>query len=315
MKGPYKIGTLSRLTGFSPLLLRAWERRFELLVPERGDGGQRLYTDDDLTILTRVRSLIDDGRRIGEIARGGRDALLGTDAKHARTTTSGGRTRPDAAADEHGSVSDWRKRVVAAAIALDGRALSATLDEAFAAVTADRAVADVIEPAAIDIGVLWKAGRCSVASEHLATDQFLHRVGQLLEAAQPPTADAPRVVAACFPDEDHQLGLLIVAWHMARHGVRVTYLGATLPIDELARACRKSRAQAALLSVTRQSVFVRHRRAIATLFDAKVGRLFVGGQGVPPGARGADRHVIFPRGTALSIVIARVLAEVAKRKN
>jgi methylmalonyl-CoA mutase cobalamin-binding subunit len=132
----------------------------------------------------------------------------------------------------------------------------------------------------------------------------------LLEAAQPPGADAPRVVAACFPDEDHQLGLLIVAWHLARHGVRLTYLGATLPIEELAQACRKSRAQAALLSVTRQSVFRRHQRDVADLFDAKAGRLFVGGQGVPPGARGAGRHVVFPPGTTLSAVITHIAAEV-----
>ncbi len=76
MNGPYKIGTLSRLTGFSPILLRAWERRFTLLVPERGEGGQRLYTDDDLAVLRRVRGLMDDGRSIGEIARAGRKALL-----------------------------------------------------------------------------------------------------------------------------------------------------------------------------------------------------------------------------------------------
>ena len=48
MNGPYKIGTLARLTGFSPALLRAWERRFGLITPERGDGRQRVYGDDDL---------------------------------------------------------------------------------------------------------------------------------------------------------------------------------------------------------------------------------------------------------------------------
>ena len=42
MNGPYKIGTLSRLTGFSPALLRAWEKRFGLITPERGEGLQRV---------------------------------------------------------------------------------------------------------------------------------------------------------------------------------------------------------------------------------------------------------------------------------
>jgi len=310
MKGPYKIGTLSRLTGFSPLLLRAWERRFGLLVPDRGDGRQRLYSDDDLAVLTRVRSLVDEGRTIGEIARGGRDALLGGHADDPLVAIEGAHATSKTPGHGQSGARERRKRVVAAAIALDGRALSATLDETFAALTPDRAVADVIEPAAIEIGTLWKAGRCSVASEHLATDQFLHRVGRLLEAAQPPDAAAPRVVAACFPDEDHQLGLLIVAWHLARHGVRVTYLGATLPIEELARACRKSRASAALLSVTRQTVFKRNQRAVATLFESSVGRLFVGGQGVPSGKTGTARLMLFPRGSSLETMIARIVDDV-----
>ena len=39
----YKMGTLAELTGLSPILLRAWERRHDLLCPERTAGGHRLY--------------------------------------------------------------------------------------------------------------------------------------------------------------------------------------------------------------------------------------------------------------------------------
>ena len=72
----YKIKTVARLTGFKADLLRSWERRHNLLRPERTEGGHRLYTDDDLAVLQEVRRLMSDGRSIGAIAQTGRDELL-----------------------------------------------------------------------------------------------------------------------------------------------------------------------------------------------------------------------------------------------
>jgi len=67
---------VSRITGFSPALLRAWEQRHGFLEPGRSGGGTRLYTRDDVRILLRVRDLMATGRSIGEIAASGRRALL-----------------------------------------------------------------------------------------------------------------------------------------------------------------------------------------------------------------------------------------------
>jgi len=75
-RGLHKIGSICKLTGFSPPLLRAWESRHRLLGPKRGRGGQRLYSDDDLRVLLRVRELLGEGRSIGEIAAAGRKTLL-----------------------------------------------------------------------------------------------------------------------------------------------------------------------------------------------------------------------------------------------
>jgi DNA-binding transcriptional MerR regulator len=70
------MATVSRLTGFKPELLRAWESRHGLLAPERGPGGQRLYSDKDMAILQGVRALLDQGRSISEIAALGRRQLF-----------------------------------------------------------------------------------------------------------------------------------------------------------------------------------------------------------------------------------------------
>lgn len=64
----YRIKTVSRETGLSPELLRAWERRYKVVRPRRGKGGYREYTDQDLHRLRMLRDLTSAGYTISEIA-------------------------------------------------------------------------------------------------------------------------------------------------------------------------------------------------------------------------------------------------------
>ena len=75
MAGRYKIKTVSERFGFSATLLRAWERRYDFLEPERLDSGHRLYTDDDLKVLNAVKLLLDLCERLGRVL-GGLSRLL-----------------------------------------------------------------------------------------------------------------------------------------------------------------------------------------------------------------------------------------------
>ena len=49
-------------------MLRAWERRYGAVTPTRSDGGQRLYSDDDIRRLQLLATAVDGGRSIGLIA-------------------------------------------------------------------------------------------------------------------------------------------------------------------------------------------------------------------------------------------------------
>lgn len=56
-----RIGELARRSGVGVSTLRAWERRFNFLSPERTPAGHRLYTDDDLNRVEAVLRLVSDG--------------------------------------------------------------------------------------------------------------------------------------------------------------------------------------------------------------------------------------------------------------
>jgi len=56
----YKIGTASRLVEVEAYVLRYWETEFPQLRPLRTEKGQRLYTEEDLTLIRRIKSLLYD---------------------------------------------------------------------------------------------------------------------------------------------------------------------------------------------------------------------------------------------------------------
>ena len=65
----YPIRKISELTGINPVTLRAWERRYGLIKPERTPKGHRLYTDEHVQLIRHILSLIDQGISIGQVRR------------------------------------------------------------------------------------------------------------------------------------------------------------------------------------------------------------------------------------------------------
>lgn len=60
-KPTYSIGAVARMLDLPVATLRSWEDRYALVVPARSDGGQRLYSRDQLEQLRYVRANIDEG--------------------------------------------------------------------------------------------------------------------------------------------------------------------------------------------------------------------------------------------------------------
>ncbi len=72
----YRIGTVSRMTGISPDTLRIWERRYDVVTPQRSAGGGRLYSSEDIARLKLIGRLVDEGDAISVVAGLTHDELL-----------------------------------------------------------------------------------------------------------------------------------------------------------------------------------------------------------------------------------------------
>jgi DNA-binding transcriptional MerR regulator len=59
-KGFYRIGDVSRLAALKPFVLRYWETEFPMLQPLKSSGGRRLYRQEDVDMVFRIKRLLYD---------------------------------------------------------------------------------------------------------------------------------------------------------------------------------------------------------------------------------------------------------------
>jgi MerR family transcriptional regulator, light-induced transcriptional regulator len=243
-----RIGELSRRTGVSPELLRAWEHRYGLLRPARSAGGFRLYSSEDEERVRRTTAFLADGLSAAEAAR-----LAAAPSSSERRA-------------EQPLIADLAEQLKTALDSFDAAAGHAAMDRVFGAVSVEFSFTEILIPYLHDLGERWAEGTVSVAQEHFASNLIR---GRLLSLARDWRVDgSSSVVLACMPGETHDLGLILLGILLARRGWQVTLLGADTPLDTLEAAVRELRPTLVVLATYDATVFHKHAEAIATLAPA-----------------------------------------------
>ena len=210
-KGHLRIGELSQRTGVSPELLRAWERRYELLRPDRSSGGFRLYSAADEARVHRMQGYLRRGIAAAEAARLA-DQPSESDAP-----------RPGFSMDA------LRLELQQALDGFDDSRAQQCLDTAFDTFSIDRVVADLLIPFLEDLGARWEREEVTVAQEHFASNLIRTRLMSLARGWD--VGYGPRALLACPGGELHDLGLTLFGIALRHRGWRITFLGANTPID------------------------------------------------------------------------------------
>ena len=213
-----RIGEVARRTGVSTDLLRAWERRYGLLQPERAEAGYRLYSEGDVARVARMQELLRDGLAAAEAAA------------QARADADGGAASEPVAPRREVDV----QRLAEALARFDDTAAHEAFDRLLADFTGTAVLEHAVLPLLRSLGERWERGDASVAEEHFASNLIR---GRLLGLARGwDGGGGPRAVLACASGERHDLGLVAFGIALRAHGWRVTFLGADTPAETLAVA-------------------------------------------------------------------------------
>ncbi|MHC8554102.1 MerR family transcriptional regulator [Klebsiella pneumoniae] len=63
----YSIGEVAERCGINPVTLRAWQRRYGLLKPQRSEGGHRQFDEEDILRIEEIKRWIERGVSVGKV--------------------------------------------------------------------------------------------------------------------------------------------------------------------------------------------------------------------------------------------------------
>ncbi|HVH93559.1 MAG: MerR family transcriptional regulator [Nocardioidaceae bacterium] len=234
----YTIKQASRLTGVSETSLRAWERRYGVVVPGRTESGYRLYDEEALAAVSAMRRLVAEGWSAAKAAEAVRSGTVPAAPVLQQLGTGG--AEPPAVA--------YLERFLASAARLDTAGIEQCLDGGFALGSFEHVIDTWLFPALEALGEGWARGEIDVSGEHAASHAVHRRLSAAFDAAGS-RSRGPAVVVGLPPGSEHSLGALAFATAIRRKGWDVLYLGSNVPVSSWEAAVRSRAAQAAVLAV------------------------------------------------------------------
>lgn len=253
------IRAIVSLTGVKAITLRAWERRYGLIHPLRTAKGHRLYTHDHVERIRRALALVERGVPISQV----REALDALPAARIATRS-------------RAPWGDFIDRMAAAITRFDEPQLDRIYDEALSVHSIENLTRHVILPLLARLGERWQDLAGAIAEEHFFATYLRSKLGARLQHRMR-YATGPRLLGACAPGEQHEIGLLLFALEAHEVGMRTVLLGADLPFDQLGAAFRRSGCAAIVISSSIDPAPGLLQQALPALVRKADAPVFVGG--------------------------------------
>ena len=223
----YTIKHAAEQVGISANTLRAWERRYGIVSPQRTEAGYRVYSEGDVDVLRTMSLLVDEGWTPSLAAR---EALR-------REGLPGAPVLMDDSADEGAGQNGSRpqvelsERFVEAAADIDTAVLASVLDEMFSIGSFETVARRYLFPTLTALGDAWASERVSIAAEHFASSAIMRRLSAAYEAAAA-FGKGRRILLGMASGGRHEIGLFAFAVAARRRGLDTGYLGCDLPIED-----------------------------------------------------------------------------------
>jgi len=217
-EGLLPIRTVSTLTGVNAITIRAWERRYGLITPQRTPKGHRLYTHQDVVRIRQIVELLKQGISVGHVK-----PLLERQPDE---------TSAQPAADNGDIWKHYQERMLRAIEKFDELALDNSYNDALSLYPVDIVNQRLTTPLLRLLGERWNLRETGIAEEHFFSVYLRNKLGTRIHHTNQHTR-APLLLLACLPGELHEIGLLSFALSAISNGYRVLILGANTPLQQI----------------------------------------------------------------------------------
>ncbi|MGD2005312.1 MAG: MerR family transcriptional regulator [Flavobacteriaceae bacterium] len=221
VKSTFSIKNLENITGIKAHTLRIWEKRYNLLHPERTDTNIRRYSLESLKKLLNITLLYNQGFKISKIAQLDENEI------------------PILVRDIALKYSSEQISINALKLAMvnfDTVLFDVTFEELKKQYDFGFIFINIFMPLMRELGILWQTGAISPSHEHFITNlvkQKIHTQTELAQRDQTSQQNDKIFVLYLPENEIHELGILFLNYHILSKGYKTIFLGQSLPTESL----------------------------------------------------------------------------------
>jgi len=220
VKKSFSIRDMENLSGIKAHTIRIWEKRYDLLSPERTDTNIRTYSLQSLQKLLNITLLYNNGYKISKIAK-----IDENDIPEIVNSIVLNNNEENQALNA----------LKLAMVNFDQNLFSKTYASLLSKKTFREVFHEVFIPLLQELGLLWQTDTISPSHEHFITNlikQKIYTETEKLQANSP--TNNSKVFALFLPENEiHELGLLYINYEIVNKGYKSIYLGPTMPVESL----------------------------------------------------------------------------------
>ncbi len=215
----YTIKDLERLSGIKAHTIRIWEKRYNIIAPQRTATNIRNYCDGELKKLLNISLLNRKGLKISILAQLSNKEL---------------NEKINQLIQNYSDTESLIESMAIAMIDLDEVKLEKILSRTIMQLGFEETIIKILYPFLIKIGVMWQTGIINPAQEHFISNLIRQKLIVAIDGLIAGNNPHSKKFTLFLPEgEFHELGLLFYHYLIKRRGHQVIYLGQSVPLDDL----------------------------------------------------------------------------------
>lgn len=239
LNGTYFIQQVSDMTGLSKQVIRKWEERYHVVQPKRLDNGYRIYKEADINILLSVKNLSEEGHSISHAVQLTKERAALFDKVPASTQSI----------QEPPVLNDYVFQLLEKGAHCNELELHLILQEAYHAFGLSDFLTSVVIPFLNKVGSKWSKNEWDAYQESvssLVVRDFLIQIRRNFRYKE----DAPLIVGACLPYEQHEIPVHILLLKFMMRGWKTILIGASPAPGSIESLVKKLKPEKVVLSAT-----------------------------------------------------------------
>jgi MerR family transcriptional regulator, light-induced transcriptional regulator len=216
--GKYSIKELEQLSGIKAHTIRIWEKRHNLISPQRTETNIRYYSDEDLKKIINIALLNHQGVKISRLANMSLEEINQHILKMTETLAE---------------TSVYIDQLVVAMVDMEEERFEKILSTLFLRFGFERTITEVVYPFLEKIGVLWQTKNINPAQEHFISNLIRQKIIVAIDSLPMVSSNAKRMLLYLPENELHELGLLFCHYIARNAGFKTYYLGQNVPHEDL----------------------------------------------------------------------------------